>query len=412
MQRVVVTGLGAVSPIGNTVDEFWKNIKENRSGIDTITKFDASEMGVNVAGEVKDFDPKLTMDRKEYKRMDYFSQYGVAASAEALEMSGYNVLENAERVGVLVGSGIGGIHEIQKGVQKMTKKGPKRIPPLFVPMTIGNMAAGNISMKFGAKGISLDIVTACASATNSIGEAFVKIQTGLLDACFAGGCESTMNEIGMGGFDALTALSTNEDPKAASRPFDKDRDGFVMGEGAGIVFLESLESAKKRGANILAEIVGYGATSDAYHMTAPNPDGSGAGEAMKTAMKMAGVGPEQIDYINAHGTSTPANDSGETVAIKYAFGDEAYNVPVSSSKGHFGHLLGAAGGVESIACIKALQDGIMPATLGLEETDEACDLNYVPQESQKAELNYVLSNSLGFGGHNAVLCFKRWDGDN
>lgn len=412
MKRVVVTGLGAVSPIGNTVDEFWKNMKENRSGIDTITKFDATEMGVNVAGEVKDFDPKQTMDRKEYKRMDYFSQYGVAAASEALEMSGYNVRENAERVGVLVGSGIGGIHEIQNGVQKMTKKGPKRIPPLFVPMTIGNMAAGNISMKFGAKGISLDIVTACASATNSIGEAFVKIQSGLLDACFAGGCESTMNEIGMGGFDALTALSTNEDPKTASRPFDKDRDGFVMGEGAGIVFLESLESAEKRGADILGEIVGYGATSDAFHMTAPNPDGSGAGEAMKMAMEMAGVGPDQIDYINAHGTSTPTNDSGETVAIKYAFGEKAYNVPISSSKGHFGHLLGAAGGVESIACIKALQDGIIPATLGLEESDEACDLNYVPQESQKAELKYVLSNSLGFGGHNAVLCFKRWEDDN
>jgi len=411
MQRVVVTGAGAVSPIGNTVDEFWDNMKENHSGIDTITKFDSSDMGVNVAGEVKDFDPKKTMDRKEYKRMDYFSQYGVAAAVEAVEMSGYNISENANRVGVLVGSGIGGIHEIQNGVQKMTKKGAKRIPPLFVPMTIGNMAAGNISMKFGAKGISLDIVTACSSATNSIGEAFLKIQSGVLDACIAGGCESTMNEIGMGGFDALTALSTNEDPKTASRPFDKERDGFVMGEGAGIVFLETLESAQERGANILAEVVGYGATSDAYHMTAPNPDGSGAGEAMKMAMEMAGVGPKQIDYINAHGTSTPTNDSGETVAIKYAFGDEAYNVPVSSSKGHFGHLLGAAGGVEAVACVKALQEGIIPATLGLENPDEECDLNYVPQKSKESDLNYVLSNSLGFGGHNAVLCFKRWDGD-
>ncbi|MRI81890.1 beta-ketoacyl-ACP synthase II [Aerococcaceae bacterium DSM 109653] len=410
MKRVVITGMGTVSPIGNNVEDFWGNLRDGNTGVAPITRFDASQTGVSVAAEVKDFDPTLTMDRKEYKRMDLFSQYGVAASVEAHKMSGYDIEANAHRVGVLVSSGIGGLVEIENGIRKMISKGPKRVPPLFVPLTIGNMGAGNISMKLGAKGVSLDIVTACASATNSIGEAFLKIQAGLLDAAFAGGAEGTINEIGIAGFAALTALSTNEDPKTASRPFDKNRDGFVMGEGAGVVFLESLESAQARGANILAEVVGYGANSDAYHMTAPSPDGSGAGEAMKSAISMAGIEPEQVDYINAHGTSTPTNDSGETVAIKYALGDHAKKVAISSSKGHFGHLLGAAGGVEAIACVKALQEGFVPATLGLENVDPSCDLDYVPGEGRQQELNYVLSNSLGFGGHNAVLCFKRWDG--
>jgi len=410
MKRVVITGIGTVSPIGNNVEDFWVNLRDGNTGVAPITRFDASQTGVSVAAEVKGFDPTLTMDRKEFKRMDLFSQYGVAASVEAHKMSGYDIEANAHRVGVLVSSGIGGLVEIENGIRKMIAKGPKRVPPLFVPLTIGNMGAGNISMKLGAKGISLDIVTACASATNSIGEAFLKIQAGLLDAAFAGGAEGTINEIGIAGFAALTALSTNEDPKTASRPFDKDRDGFVMGEGAGVVFLESLESAKARGANILAEVVGYGANSDAYHMTAPSPDGSGAGEAMKSAITMAGIEPEQVGYINAHGTSTPTNDSGETVAIKYALGDHAKKVAISSSKGHFGHLLGAAGGVEAIACVKALQEGFVPATLGLENVDPSCDLDYVPGEGRQQELEYVLSNSLGFGGHNAVLCFKRWDG--
>lgn len=410
LNRVVVTGLGTISPLGNNVDEFWKKVRANESGIAPITKFDASAVGVHVAGEVKDFDPTLTMDRKEYKRMDLFCQYGIAASVEAVKMSGYDIAANASRVGTLISSGIGGLIEIENGIRKMIDKGPKRIPPLFVPLTIGNMAAGNISMKIGAKGISMDIVTACASSTNSIGEAFLKIQAGFLDACLAGGCEGTINEIGIGGFNALTALSTNEDPTKASRPFDKDRDGFVMGEGAGVLFLESLDSAQERGAHILAEIVGYGATSDAYHMTAPVPDGSGAGEAIKMALASANITPEQVSYINAHGTSTPTNDSGETTAIKYALGDAAYNIPVSSSKGHFGHLLGAAGGIEAITCVKALEDGFIPATLGLETSDEACDLDYVPQTGREADLQYVLSNSLGFGGHNAILCFKRWEG--
>lgn len=411
MQRVVITGVGTVSPIGNDVATFWENMKAGQSGIGKIESFDSSETNVSVAAEVKDFNPKDTMGRKEYSRMDRYSQFGVAASVEALAASGYDMEANADRVGVLVGSGIGGLLEIQNGIEKMIDKGPKRVNPLFVPLTIGNMGAANISMKVGARGISLDIVTACASATNAIGEAFLKIRNGELDACFAGGTEATINEIGIAGFDVLTALSRNEDPKTASRPFDKDRDGFVMGEGAGILFLESLESATTRGANILGEVVGYGSNSDAYHMTAPRPDGSGAGEAILSAVEMAGIQVEDVDYINAHGTSTPTNDSAETQSIKYALGEHAYNVPISSSKGHFGHLLGAAGGVEAVAIIQALQDGFVPGTLGLVETDEACDLDYVPGVGREQEINYALSNSLGFGGHNAVLAFKRWTGE-
>ena len=410
MQRVVVTGLGTVSPIGNNVAAFWDSMRHDKGGIAPITKFDHRGSSVSVAGEVKDFDPSPVLDRRETQRMDFFSQYAVVASVEAVEDSGYQIEDNAHRVGVLVSSGIGGLIEIEKGIRKMIEKGAKRIPPLFVPLTIGNMASGNISMKLGIKGPSLDIVTACASATNSIGEAFLKIKTGLLDACLAGGAEATICEIGIGGFAALTALSTNQDPATASRPFDKDRDGFVMGEGAGVLFLESLESAQARGAHIYAELVGYGANSDAYHMTAPTPDGSGAGECIKQALAMAGLSAEDVDYINAHGTSTPTNDKGETQAIKYALGDAAYKVAVSSSKGHFGHLLGGAGGVEAIVCVKALEEGFVPATLGLENPEEGCDLDYVPGHGRQQDIQVALSNSLGFGGHNAVLAFKRWDG--
>ncbi|WP_311466949.1 beta-ketoacyl-ACP synthase II [uncultured Abiotrophia sp.] len=410
MQRVVVTGLGTVSPIGNNVAAFWDSMRHDKGGIAPITKFDHSGSSVSVAGEVKDFDPSPVLDRRETQRMDFFSQYAVVASVEAVEDSGYQIEDNAHRVGVLVSSGIGGLIEIEKGIRKMIEKGAKRIPPLFVPLTIGNMASGNISMKLGIKGPSLDIVTACASATNSIGEAFLKIKSGLLDACLAGGAEATICEIGIGGFAALTALSTNQDPATASRPFDKDRDGFVMGEGAGVLFLESLESAQARGAHIYAELVGYGANSDAYHMTAPTPDGSGAGECIKQALAMAGLSAEDVDYINAHGTSTPTNDKGETQAIKYALGDAAYKVAVSSSKGHFGHLLGGAGGVEAIVCVKALEEGFVPATLGLENPEEGCDLDYVPGHGRQQDIQVALSNSLGFGGHNAVLAFKRWDG--
>ena len=410
MQRVVVTGLGTVSPIGNNVAASWDSMRHDKGGIAPITKFDHSGSSVSVAAEVKDFDPSPVLDRRETQRMDFFSQYAVVASVEAVEDSGYQIEDNAHRVGVLVSSGIGGLIEIEKGIRKMIEKGAKRIPPLFVPLTIGNMASGNISMKLGIKGPSLDIVTACASATNSIGEAFLKIKTGLLDACLAGGAEATICEIGIGGFAALTALSTNQDPATASRPFDKDRDGFVMGEGAGVLFLESLESAQARGAHIYAELVGYGANSDAYHMTAPTPDGSGAGECIKQALAMAGLSAEDVDYINAHGTSTPTNDKGETQAIKYALGDAAYKVAVSSSKGHFGHLLGGAGGVEAIVCVKALEEGFVPATLGLENPEEGCDLDYVPGHGRQQDIQVALSNSLGFGGHNAVLAFKRWDG--
>ena len=410
MQRVVVTGLGTVSPIGNNVAAFWDSMRHDKGGIAPITKFDHSGSSVSVAAEVKDFDPSPVLDRRETQRMDFFSQYAVVASVEAVKDSGYKIEDNAHRAGVLVSSGIGGLIEIEKGIRKMIEKGAKRIPPLFVPLTIGNMASGNISMKLGIKGPSLDIVTACASATNSIGEAFLKIKTGLLDACLAGGAEATICEIGIGGFAALTALSTNQDPATASRPFDKDRDGFVMGEGAGVLFLESLESAQARGAHIYAELVGYGANSDAYHMTAPTPDGSGAGECIKQALAMAGLSAEDVDYINAHGTSTPTNDKGETQAIKYALGDAAYKVAVSSSKGHFGHLLGGAGGVEAIVCVKALEEGFVPATLGLENPEEGCDLDYVPGHGRQQDIQVALSNSLGFGGHNAVLAFKRWDG--
>lgn len=411
MKRVVITGMGAVTPLGNTVEEFWDGLKNGKNGIAPITKFDASETGITVAAEVKDFDPTLYMGRKEYRRMDLYSQYAVAAAVQAVEDSGLDVETiDASRFGVIIGSGIGGLIEMESGIIKMHDKGPKRVPPMFVPMTIGNMAAGNTSIKVGAKGISLDIVTACASATNSIGEAFRNIKHGYSDVIIAGGAEGTICEIGIAGFAALTALSESTDPDHASTPFDKNRDGFVMGEGAGVLMLEELEHAKKRGATILAEVVGYGSNSDAFHMTAPTPDGSGAGEAMKMAMQEAGIGPSDIDYINAHGTSTPANDSAETKAIKYALGEEAaHNVAISSSKSMTGHLLGAAGGIEAIACVKAIENDYLPPTIGLNEPDEACDLDYVANVGREKQVRYTLNNSLGFGGHNAVLCFKKWE---
>lgn len=411
MKRVVITGMGAVTPLGNTVEEFWDGLKNGKNGIAPITKFDASETGITVAAEVKDFDPTLYMGRKEYRRTDLYSQYAVAAAVQAVADSGLDVEAiDASRFGVIIGSGIGGLIEMESGIIKMHDKGPKRVPPMFVPMTIGNMAAGNTSIKVGAKGISLDIVTACASATNSIGEAFRNIKHGYSDVIIAGGAEGTICEIGIAGFAALTALSESTDPDHASTPFDKNRDGFVMGEGAGVLMLEELEHAKKRGATILAEVVGYGSNSDAFHMTAPTPDGSGAGEAMKMAMQEAGIGPSDIDYINAHGTSTPANDSAETKAIKYALGEEAaHSVAISSSKSMTGHLLGAAGGIEAIACVKAIENDYLPPTIGLNEPDEACDLDYVANVGREKQVRYTLNNSLGFGGHNAVLCFKKWE---
>ena len=409
--RVVITGMGAVTPLGNTVDEFWNGLKAGKNGIAPITKFDATETGITVAGELKDFDATNYMQRKISKRMDEFSRYGVAAAVQAVEESGIDREKtDMNRFGVIVGSGIGGLNAMQEQIIKMNTKGPQRVAPFFVPMAIGNMAAGNISIAIGTKGINTSIVTACASGNNSIGEAYRNIKHGYSDVILAGGAEGTINEIGISGFAALTALSTSTDPDRASIPFDKERTGFVMGEGAAVLMLESLDHALERGATIYAEIVGYGSTGDGYHMTAPTPDGSGAGRAMQDAMAEAGITPADVGYINAHGTSTGANDSAETMAIKYAFGDEAKNVAISSTKSMTGHLLGAAGAIEAVACVKALQDGFLPPTIGLQVPDEACDLDYIPNVGRKADIKYTLNNSLGFGGHNAVTCFKKWEG--
>ncbi|AGY81797.1 MULTISPECIES: beta-ketoacyl-ACP synthase II [Carnobacterium] len=409
--RVVITGMGAVTPLGNTVDEFWDGLKAGKNGIAPITKFDATETGITVAGELKDFDATNYMQRKISKRMDEFSRYGVAAAVQAVEESGIDREKtDMNRFGVIVGSGIGGLNAMQEQIIKMNTKGPQRVAPFFVPMAIGNMAAGNISIAIGTKGINTSIVTACASGNNSIGEAYRNIKHGYSDVILAGGAEGTINEIGISGFAALTALSTSTDPDRASIPFDKERTGFVMGEGAAVLMLESLDHALERGATIYAEIVGYGSTGDGYHMTAPTPDGSGAGRAMQDAMAEAGITPADVGYINAHGTSTGANDSAETMAIKYAFGDEAKNVAISSTKSMTGHLLGAAGAIEAVACVKALQDGFLPPTIGLQVPDEACDLDYIPNVGRKADIKYTLNNSLGFGGHNAVTCFKKWEG--
>ncbi|MDF0480022.1 beta-ketoacyl-ACP synthase II [Vagococcus sp. PNs007] len=411
MRRVVVTGLGAITPLGNTVEEFWNNVKQGKLGIGPITRFDASETGISVAAEVKDFDPIQYMEKKATKRMDLFSIYGVSAALQAMQDSNLTVEAiDPERLGVIASSGIGGMTTIQEQVIKMSTKGPQRVAPLFVPMAIGNMVAGNISYYIGAKGISTSIVTACASGTNAIGEAYRTIKHGYADAIVAGGAEATICEIGISGFGALTALTKETDPTRASIPFDKDRSGFVMGEGAGMLVLEELEHALARNAKIYGEVVGYGATSDAYHMTSPNPDGSGAGRAMQQAMEEAKITATDLDYINAHGTSTPNNDSAETTAIKFALGKEASNVAISSTKSMIGHLLGAAGAVEGIVCLKSLTDQFVPPTLGLKHNDPLCDLDYIPNEGREQTLTYAMSNSLGFGGHNAVCLFKKWEG--
>ncbi|TFI72087.1 beta-ketoacyl-ACP synthase II [Carnobacterium divergens] len=411
MNRVVITGMGAVTPIGNSVDAFWESLKAGKNGVTEITRFDASETGVTLAAELKDFDATVYMPKKETKRTDLFSQYGIAAAVQAMENSGLDTEKiDVDRFGVIVSSGIGGMNTIQEQVIKMHDRGPQRVAPFFVPMVIGNMAAGNIAIRVGAKGLCTSIVTACASGTNSIGEAFRSIKHGYLDVILAGGTEATICEIGIAGFGALTALSKSTDPERGSIPFDKERNGFVMGEGAGVLVLEELQHALDRGAKIYGEVVGYGSTCDAGHMTSPSVDGSGAGKAMIQAMKEAGIEPKDVDYINAHGTSTPANDSAETTAIKYAMGEEAHKVPISSTKSMIGHLLGAAGAVEGIACVKALENDFLPPTIGFKEADEACDLDYIPNVGRKVEsAKYALSNSLGFGGHNAVVCFKKWE---
>ena len=411
-RRVVVTGLGAVTPIGNTVEEFWMGIKEGKVGIGEITKFDTTDYKVKIAAEVKDFVAKERMDFKAAKRMEPFSQYAVAAAKEACEDAGFDITKKDPfRAGVIIGSGIGSLQEVEKEYDKIKTRGPGRVNPLMVPLMISNMAAGNVSIQLGFRGKCTNVVTACASGTNCIGDAFRAIQYGDADVMVAGGTESCICPTGVAGFTSLTALSTSTDPMRASIPFDKNRDGFVLGEGAGVVFLEELEHAKKRGAKIYAEIAGYGATGDAYHITSPAEDGSGAAKAMELAMEEGNVTPEQIDYINAHGTSTHHNDLFETRAIKLALGDEAAkNVVVNSTKSMIGHLLGAAGGVECVVCVKTIQDGFIHQTVGTTETDEECDLDYAVGAPVEKDVNYVLTNSLGFGGHNATLLLKRYEG--
>jgi 3-oxoacyl-[acyl-carrier-protein] synthase II len=410
MRRVVITGVGAVSPLGTGNAANWDALVTGQSGIGLITRFDASDMPVKVAGEVKGFNAEDFIDKKEVKKMDLFIQYAMGAAHYAMEDSGLVINEdNAERVGVLVGAGLGGLPTIEKYHDVLRESGHRKITPFFIPMLIINLAPGHISIKYGAKGPNLSSVSACATGTHSIGDAFHMIARGDADAMIAGGTESVVTPLGIGGFAVMKALtdSRNDDPKRASRPFDKTRDGFVLAEGAGIVVLEEYESAKKRGAKIYAEVVGYGLTGDAYHMTAPSPGGEGAARCMKMALKNAGVNPEQVNYINAHGTSTPFNDLNESLAIKSVFGDHAYKLMVSSTKSMTGHLLGAAGGLEAVFCCMAMDKSVVPPTINYEEPDPECDLDYVPNTARDAAIEYSMSNSLGFGGTNATLLFKK-----
>ncbi len=410
MKRVVVTGMGAITPIGLNTEEFWESLREGKTGFGEITQFDTAEFKVKVAASVKGFEGKNYMDVKSAKRMELFCQYAVAAAKEALEQSGIQMeQEDPYRVGCAIGSGVGSLQALEREHKKLLDRGPGRINPLLVPLMITNMAAGNVSIQFGLKGKSLNVVTACATGTHSIGEAFRTIQAGDADVMVAGGTESSITPIGIGGFTALTALSSSNDVNRCSIPFDKDRSGFVMGEGAGIVVLEELEHARKRGAHILAELAGYGATSDAYHITSPAEDGMGAAVAMKNAVRDAGVSPEEIEYINAHGTSTHHNDLFETRAIKLAFGEHAYQMKINSTKSMIGHLLGAAGAVEVIACILQMQHDYIHATVGLQESEEELDLDYMKGNGIDKKFNYALTNSLGFGGHNASLLLKKFE---
>lgn len=410
-RRVVITGMGAITPIGNTVDEFWSNIKKGVVGIGPITQIDTTDYKAKLAAEVKDFDPKEYMDPKSARRMERFAQFAVAASKQALEDSELDLeKEDPFMVGVSVGCGIGSLQRMEREYKKLLDKGPNRVSPLMIPMLISNIAAGNVAIQLGLKGKNINIVTACATGNHNIGEAFRSIQYGEADVMVAGGAEAAITELGVAGFTSMTALSLSTDPMKASIPFDINRNGFVMGEGAGILVMEELEHAKKRGAKIYAEIVGYGATNDAYHITSPAEDGSGAAKAIEFAMKDAGVKPEEIDYINAHGTSTHMNDMFETRAIKLALGEEAaYHCKVSSTKSMVGHLLGAAGGVESIASIKSIMDNYVHVNAGLTDPDPECDLDCVKDHGIDMEVNTVLSNSLGFGGHNASLIFKSFN---
>ena len=409
MRRVVVTGLGIVSPLGTGVEKNWAAITNGQCGIDRITRFDASDLATQIAGEVKDFNAEEFIDKKEIKKMDLFIQYGLAAAEMAFIDSGLEITEaNAERVGVLVGSGLGGLPAIEHYHKIMLERGYKRISPFFIPMLIINLAPGHISIKYGAKGPNLSSVSACATGTHSIGDAYHMIARGDADAMFAGGTESTITPLGIGGFNVMKALSTrNDDPATASRPFDKNRDGFVMAEGAGIVMLEDYETARARGANIYCEVVGYGLTSDAFHLTQPAPEGEGAARSMKMALKGAGLNADQVDYINAHGTSTYFNDLNETKAIKAVLGAHAEKIMISSTKSMTGHGLGAAGGFETVFSALAIKKGVIPPTINYTDPDPECDLDYVPNEARQAECNVVLSNSLGFGGTNATLALRK-----
>ena len=407
-RRVVVTGMGAITPIGNSVEEFWNGIKEGKTGFGPITYFDTADYRCKLAAEVKDFDPAQYMDKKSARRMEQFCQFAVAAAGQAISDAGLDMeQEDPYMVGCSVGSGIGSLQAMEREYDRLKEKGPGRVGPMLVPLMISNMAAGNVSIAYGLKGKSLNAVTACATGTHSIGEAYRTIQYGDADVMIAGGTESSITPIGIAGFSALTALSFSEDPERASIPFDKERNGFVMGEGSAIVVLEELEHAKRRGAKIYAELTGYGCSSDAYHITSPAEDGSGAATAMLNALKDGGVEPEELTYINAHGTSTHHNDLFETRAIKLAFGEHAYDLKINSTKSMVGHLLGAAGAVEFVTCVKEIQEGYIHRTVGLRETEEELDLNYC-RDSYKEEVPYALTNSLGFGGHNASLLLKKY----
>lgn len=409
-RRVVITGMGVVTPVGNNVNDFWESIKNGKHGIAPITHFDTSDSKIKIAAEVKNFEPENVIDKKEIRRLEPFSVYALYAAQEAVDNSGIDLEKiDKHRFGVIVGSGMGGIRMIEEQMIKMVEKGPARLAPLFIPSVISNIASGHVAIRFGARGICETAVTACATSTSCIGMAFRNIKYGYEDIILAGGAESTITKAGIGGFAALKALSPSEDVDRASIPFDKERNGFVMGEGAGILVLEELEHAKKRGANILAEVVGYGATCDAYHMTAPLEDGDGAARAMINAMKEGNVDINDITYINAHGTSTAANDAGETKAIKKVFGEHAKDISISSTKSMTGHLLGATGAVEAVASILTLKNNFVPPTIGYKVADPECDLDYTQNVGKEKEMKYALSNTLGFGGHNAVLCLKKWE---
>ncbi|MGT2948461.1 beta-ketoacyl-ACP synthase II [Streptococcus devriesei] len=407
LQRVVVTGYGVTSPIGHTPEEFWNSLHDGKIGIKPITKFDASEIPVFNAGEIQDFPFDKYFVKKDRNRMDDYSLYAIYAAMEALENAALDMAKTVrDRVGVIVSSGIGGLQELEDQIIRMHERGMKRIKPMFIPKALSNMGAGNIALKIGAQGVCKSITTACASANDAIGEAFREIKYGFQDVVLAGGSEASITRIGIGGFNALTALSTTEDPERSAIPFDKDRNGFVMGEGAGVLVLESLEHAQERGATILAEVVGYGSNCDAYHMTTPRPDGSGAAKAMKLAIKEAGIEPNQVGYVNAHGTSTQANEKGESQAIVAVLGKD---VPVSSTKSFTGHLLGAAGAVEAIATIEAIRHNFLPMTAGTKEVSEDIEADVIMGEGRETAVDYAISNTFGFGGHNAVLAFKRWE---